>query len=1206
MNKINKLSAVLLFFVFTWTGMAEFAPGKGPAELPEHLKSEDLPEFIPGKILIKYKENAPVFKVSEKRQASMLSEELGISVNSARRPFEKIFRKDFEDKVGLKRVFELEVPEAADIHMLAYKMSLDPNVEYAEPVYPRNVTGYVPNDPQYSKQYAPQITSCEQAWEITQGDSVIIAIVDSGVFLDHPDLAANIWKNEDDPIDGIDNDGNGKIDDYQGWDFIGPGTSNYPGDNNPQPTSPAVSHGTHVAGCAAAVGDNGVGVCGPAFKAEILPIKIARDNNQQGLYRGYEAIVYAASMGADIINCSWGGSGYQQTEQEAIYQALQYNTTIIVAAGNDGKYMKYFGQYPAMLEGVISIGASDNKDNVANFSNYGKYNCVYSPGRSIYSTMPNGAYKDNDGTSMASPVAAGIAALVKSVHPDWTWKQIYHQLRSTSDDVFSNGSTIDKINFFGRINAYKAVAYNNPDVSEVEVPGISIQNYSIDGVDKKTAALNSYGTHSVSLDIKNYLGKAQNLSITILSNENFIDVEAEPLLYETMAGGAVETVEFDLTVRDDNPWYDGKAELLIKYQADGYLDYEVVELPVEMTSASVHNDITYIPPQYYITFHGAHSPSANSVWIAGGSAFGYGYYFVMTGPNSGNFNFLGQGLQLTCAYGLSTSQGFMGSSEGLIMKSTNGGKNWSSYDASMHVEFINDIHFYDNNYGIALGDPVNNKFAVLYTANGGASWTKVNDMPNAYSQEAGFVGSTDYLGNNVYFGTNFGRLLMSTDRGQSWDFSTVENGKLISHIAFTDQEKGLVIYDGTKVARTRDGGNSWVTGVFDFASLQQNIADLVAPEGTDAIIAYTNLGRIYITHNLGATWEAILSYQTQPMMTATHFISGETATAWNVGNTIGKTIYSFAPEKPEITLLGNTPVEFDTTATGQSDMQIVEFENTGNTVVTFSEAEIIVPDGYDEDQFSILADFTGELLPGKKAAFRLKFNPTTAGPKSATLVVETTIETFEVELTGQGIEAVARDLEIAGGIDKIVFDDTKIGETDQKSFAVINNTDAEIDISSMEIKMDEPFEFFIKGTSDQSVPGDGAANIYLEFAPETEGDKTASIDIRTESENFTLTLTGKAISASGIEDVSGNLTFGKISPNPAEGSAYLDFSAKIPVYVEMALYSADGRKIKDVFSELCSQGANKVAISTEELPAGAYILQIKHSDTNETRKLIVK
>ena len=140
-------------------------------------------------------------------------------------------------------------------------------------------------------------------------------------------------------------------------------------------------------------------MCGSAFKCKIIPIKCGSDATEyNGIYNGYKAIVYAAKLGADIINCSWGGGGYQQSEQDAIDQAISYGATVIAAAGNDSAYMSDYEQYPAMLKGVISIGASNSQDKVSYFSNYGWQNCVYGPGSSIFSTLPGNQYGALDGT----------------------------------------------------------------------------------------------------------------------------------------------------------------------------------------------------------------------------------------------------------------------------------------------------------------------------------------------------------------------------------------------------------------------------------------------------------------------------------------------------------------------------------------------------------------------------------------------------------------------------------------------------------------------------------------------------------------------------------------------------------------------------------------------------------------------------------------
>ncbi len=251
--------------------------------------------------------------------------------------------KDKNFSKSLDNVYRLKLSSPYDPIYVASKLSKNSEIEWAEPLYLRKVD-FTPNDPKLSSQYGLTKVQAEAAWDLSKGNSnIIIAIVDSGVDWTHEDLAANIWQN-DDPINGIDDDQNGFIDDIRGWDF---GGLNGTPDNNPIEDSP--THGTHVAGIAAASTNNGVGIAGLGYNLTIMPVKTSRnDLGDDVIAYGYEGIIYAADNGADIINCSWGGFGYSNAEQEAIDYAVSKGCVMVCAAGNEGLNEVI---YPAAYDG---------------------------------------------------------------------------------------------------------------------------------------------------------------------------------------------------------------------------------------------------------------------------------------------------------------------------------------------------------------------------------------------------------------------------------------------------------------------------------------------------------------------------------------------------------------------------------------------------------------------------------------------------------------------------------------------------------------------------------------------------------------------------------------------------------------------------------------------------------------------------------------
>ncbi|GAG19123.1 unnamed protein product, partial [marine sediment metagenome] len=247
----------------------------------------------------------------------------------------------FESLASIKRV---HFQSNLDMEYIAKKLSAHPEIEYAEPVYLQKLC-YLPDDPgiididpetNLSKQeYLRTLLEAPAAWDIAQGDSsIVIAIVDSGTDWNHPDLLGNVWTNPSEvPNDGKDNDDNGFVDDVHGWDFYSSEDASGIITEDNDPTAVNQPHGTHVAGIAAAVTNNGIGVASLSHNVRFMPVKVGPDEGEE-LYFGYYGILYAADNGADIINCSWGSSFFSRTGEEVI-QAVTSNGIIVVAsAGN--------------------------------------------------------------------------------------------------------------------------------------------------------------------------------------------------------------------------------------------------------------------------------------------------------------------------------------------------------------------------------------------------------------------------------------------------------------------------------------------------------------------------------------------------------------------------------------------------------------------------------------------------------------------------------------------------------------------------------------------------------------------------------------------------------------------------------------------------------------------------------------------------------
>ncbi len=459
--------------------------------------------FVPGEVIVKFK------KAAVPGCSDIAPEQLLKKVDTL---FEKA--SNVSQISGIRNLFRVSFLAPVNIGKLCNELKSRPEIEYAEPNYLGNFCNTIPNDPDFSQQWYLENTGqnggtpgvdikAPEAWDIQTGDaSVVVAVIDTGVDYNHPDLSANIWHNPGEiPGDGIDNDGNGYVDDVTGWDFVSvpqywaaPDEDAGPEDNDPLDRA---GHGTYCAGVIASAGNNSVGIAGVTWNCKIMPVRIGfRRSDGSSYFLDTDAargIIYAADNGANIINLSWIIRSSPEVVADAIRYAYSKGVVVIGAVGNDDAKGAVF---PSSMQEVIGVAATDENDNRAIWllpqppmpgegSNYGPGVDVAAPGVNVLTTDLDSRYVEVTGTSISTAITSGVAALILSAHPDFTPDEVKSVLCSTSESELSSVKYIG----YGRIDAYQSLLINDVPVATITSP---YDNQMISGtVDIKGSAQGS-------------------------------------------------------------------------------------------------------------------------------------------------------------------------------------------------------------------------------------------------------------------------------------------------------------------------------------------------------------------------------------------------------------------------------------------------------------------------------------------------------------------------------------------------------------------------------------------------------------------------------------------------------------------------------------------------------------------------------------------
>lgn len=1194
---------------------------KNNSDFSEHfIKRVDEKYYAKGQIYIKTKKKTDKGDGELLQAAGVLKtalQSIGSSRITAFADAKRVAKNPGIVKYGLDRLYKINIPVDKDPFDVCAELMSNPDVEYACPVSVNYKFADKPNDMYVSRQYALDVLKVFEAWEYTKGsENLLIAVVDSGTDYLHSDLADNIYTNPNEiPDDGEDNDGNGKVDDVHGWDFLANTdyqsilSNNFVEDNDPN--NKVLTHGTNVAGCIGAVPDNSIGITGTAYHCKILPIKVGSELRGLGLYQTFEAVSYAAEMGAQIINCSWGGYMYSPAEQEIVnYVTLEKNAIIVAAAGNESNNNDEYASYPSSYKHVLSVGATDKNNRMAFFSNHGYNVTTFAPGVGIFTTEASDRYNSLDGTSFSAPLMSGVVALVKSIHPDWEAKKLYHQIRSTSDRKSINGNPYE---FFGVANALKAVTYNSYN-SDITVPGIGIEECYLNDNTSNTTITTSENV-KLNFKLKNYLSSTKDLKVKAFSPDGVLEVSKEELTIAEIKEDGTAVVAFNAKLSKDNPWSEGYAMVALEYSGENgkYSDYEMVKVPLKISSEAK----TFVMEER-IPVNVAFS-SANDHRLSW--ALGLDVYKRVcavkfdVANNKMTYHLIEGSFAPTAVAAIDNDIAYFGVANranqyAAIYKTDNAGHDFFDKNVSSITSRVKAIYFKkDKNNGVFIGDPVDGKWGIGITRNAGYTWEAVKNAPKSANNDSVNTKGTEFVNNTLFFGTRRGKFYKSSDFGKTWEEQTSVTGNIYA-MAFIDENVGMIIHlnSAVQVSLTVDGGKTWKLVVNDlireFGFRPNSIyADRT---GRNFVIVNRN-GALYKTENYGKSWTAIKKHRNFRLASATvHTDNDGNVSVFQYGGYNERVSYKsmISDRKPMISCKEGAEVDLGSLDVNKTKSQKLTLTNTGDDIGTITGYELKVSKG-DKSEFELTNSTEVVLLPGDEQSVRVKFAPKTDGKKEALLVVKYSNKKVEIRIVATANKVnQPGNITVAEGF-TLEFGDVEIDTPKEKVLKLNNSSDFDVTVSDVKITSagSDQGELTFKGDKQFTIKAKTSYDFTFVFKSPKLGKKYGYIEILNDGEvkNIKLQYSANVIQKVSVseDNVFANA---KLMPNPASNSCQLMLGENAEKVQLISIYSADGRLAMQLTPNFNN---NILDINTSTLPAGQYSIMLLGNGISETLKLMI-